>query len=285
MSTLGSRWLRSTAIAGLGAVFFAGVSALPAETLTGVVRQPKAPYGPAADSTVTVYNFKTSARIGDPTTTTPDGKYAFKIEKDLTVRIEAVWDAQASMPGTSIAKVSKNPTEVNIQLQPPRPAADNDWYQSGVQTAKNGSWSAVATATALQSAQVGAVSRYQFILGAKSIDASGFQGIDQMAMFDPRNSEAVTKGLRIAESQFKKSKTLPTFAQLGDGVHKDLQPDLYSQLIGFLAPNDNAGREEWKKALDAATGTNSDSTIYWANKFGESDIRARDFPTHKDRTM
>jgi hypothetical protein len=249
----------------LGCVLMAGAASVSAETLTGIVKQPVTS-APAADSTVTVYDNKTNEPIGRPTTTAADGKYRIEVAKGKNVTVRAVWDAEYSMPGSTIATVSKDPTQANVQLQPPRGSAELVWFQSGVMTAKLGSGSAVATASSLQSQQLSAPARYQFILGAKSVDASEFKGIDQLLLFDYKYSTAVTEGLHVAENQFQMSKTLPSYLQLTSSVKTSLPKDVYFQLLGFIAPSDVFGKEEWKRALGRAASDDSGNVVTWSTK-------------------
>lgn len=249
----------------LGCILLCSVASVGAETLTGVVKQPTPPFAPAADSTVTVLDNETQTMVGAPTTTAADGKYKVEVARGRKVTVRAVWDADQSMPGSTIATVSKNPTLADVQLQPPRGSAESAWYRSGVVTAKLGSGSVAVTASSLQSQEVAAAARYQFILGATSVDGSAFKGIGDLQMFHPQYADSVTKGLGVAESQFRTTQTLPTYMQFNESV-RSVPVDVYLQVLAFLAPSDPRREEQWKRALSIATDSRSNDVVLWARK-------------------
>jgi hypothetical protein len=260
-----------------GVLLLAASPTLRAETLTGLVTQPKPSSRPAADSTVTVHDPLTGKTIAGPTTTAADGIYKIQVPKGAFVRVRAVWDVEASMPGIAVATVSNDPTLANIQLQPPRGSAETVWYQSGADTAKFSSLSAVATASELQTQEVSASGRYQFILGARSVDATAFRGIEKMDIFDSKVSPTVVHGLRIAELQFQTTKTFPTYGQLNQMLGPDLPQPVYWQMLGFLAPKDKLAKDDWNLAIQKATDKNAGEVVIWARKLDtEWDTRVPD---------
>jgi len=78
-----------------------GLSDSRSEELTGIVKQPTGPFGPAPDSTVTVYETDGKTMITPSDTTDGNGRYRFQIKKGKEVVVRATWRAKKSTPGST----------------------------------------------------------------------------------------------------------------------------------------------------------------------------------------
>ena len=264
-----------------------GVSSAGAEelTLTGIVRQPMPPYGPAPDSTVTVFEKGIKIKMN----TTQTGTYTFQVARGKTVVVRASWRSAKSTPGWSeVVKVVANPTHADVQLLPPKRASADDWRDAGKLIAKTGGGTVMFVPETLEQAQVPAASIFQFVRGARTESSESFKGLVNITMFNSKDWLVVAEGLQQAEQQYKAKGTVPNYQELGAKLKEwgPLTVQQHAEIIGFIAPrHDEDASKRWEDAVEQSLGPKiktqiiAKKVILDAHVFAvrEKDTRAKHF--------
>lgn len=231
-----------------------GISSSHGEQLTGIVKQPVPPYQPAPDSVVTVFESDGRTRIAGPDTTDETGRYKYEVAKGKKVIVEASWKPKLSTPGKTEATMLTNPTEADVQLLPPKTAAEESWLQAGRETGKMSGDAALLALSTLQGADVPAASIFQFVRGAQGV-AAPFKGLAGVEIFDSKNPQIVVQALREAEKQFQTTGSVPTYQELAPKLEGPLTKEQHLEILGFIAPKrDSAAWGHWETAVGKSVG-------------------------------
>jgi hypothetical protein len=231
-----------------------GLSDLRSEELTGIVKQPTAPYGPAPDSTVTVYETDGKTKITPPDTTDGNGRYRFQIKKGKEVVVRATWRSEKSTPGLTKTKVEKDPTVADVQLLPPLDADFVDWLKVGQQAAEADGSAVVYTVGYLSKAGVPAASVYEFILGVRKEATVAFPHLNTVQIFNSEDSKAIALSLQKAEKQLTEEGSVPSKQDLAVKVGTQLTDRQHIEILAFIAPSENPNAyNRWKAAIEKAS--------------------------------
>lgn len=222
---------------------------IEAEVLTGIVRQPTAPFLPAPESKVVVYAATGGKPIAGPDSTDASGRYTFNVKKGTSVIVNASWRSDLSTPGSASATVASDPTTKDVQLQPAKSAPEAVWKDAGVLTAKTSGPAVTFVVSDLQRERVASASVFQFISGVRSVDRQAYAALNSLEMFNPANAPIVARGVAEAEKQFHATGSVPTLEQLNRRVPGQLTEKQHSEILGFIAPP--SGSSETKRWEDA----------------------------------
>jgi hypothetical protein len=253
-----------SAVSGLVASFlFSGPLQCEQPTLIwlkGVVNQPLPPFSPAPNSIVVVFDGSLRETIARDVSDA-HGQFKFHVARGQKVVVIASWRREESMPGTLRVSVTSDPTDVKIQLQPPKSAPEETWFNAGALSAKTGAESTNLVANVLHSKDLPAVSMFQFVKGAKSASKYSFQGIDGLEIFKADDSKSVASGLKEVQSEWKTSKSVPSYDALLAKTDGKLTHTQYVQILGFSAPTDSATKSIWQSAVQQSVGDDGKNEV------------------------
>jgi hypothetical protein len=238
--------------------------------LKGVVTKPVAPFDPAPDCTVTVFDSTFNVTLAHDITN-DRGQFRFKVPKGQQLIVIAHGRAEESMPGTLAFSATKNPTEIKVQLQPPESAEEEAWFRAGVLSAKSGEQTASLTANVLYARNIPAASMFQFVKGVTSESKHSFQDIDNSAIFKSENSKEVVSGLKEVQSEWTYTGTVPSYSALSAKTDGKLTPTEYVEILGFAAPANSAAKTKWEGAVQRSVGEDGEKEVLnAAEKFDRS---------------
>jgi hypothetical protein len=227
-----------------------------AEELTGVVKQPEKPYGPADKSTVIVFETDKNGKRQelDRDITGINGVYTFQVQKGKSVIVQASWRTDKSSPGETPTNVVANPTMADVQLLPPATASIDQWQNAGrlAVKIKGGGW--VMVPNSLHKSDVPSSAVFQFITGASMEAKSTPPGLSNLQMFDLKDWEVVAQGVKQAEVQFKQTNSLPKYEELASKLKGSLTEQQHIEILVFVAPAKPGAEKVWEAAVIKAVG-------------------------------
>jgi hypothetical protein len=229
-------------------------AAAQAATLTGVVKQPSAPYDPAPHSVVTVLDAGDKQTIAGPDSF-DTGNYTFDVPRGRKVLVKATWRPTQSLPGTTVTTVTAETTHADVQLQPPKGSEEARYFDAGAATARTGAPSTLASVNTLYAQEVPAASIYKFILGAKSESADAVEPFAKLDIFKYGDSVAISQGLNDVQLNWKTSGTVVSYSDLNKRLNGKVTKTQYAEMLGFVAPKDAATNLWWQSALKKSGAT------------------------------
>jgi hypothetical protein len=236
---------------------------LYAEELTGVVKQPEKPYGPADKSTVIVFETDREGKRQelDRDITGSDGVYTFQVQKGKSVIVQANWRTDKSSPGETPTSVVANPTKADVQLLPPATASIDQWLNAGRLAAKTKGVTWIIVPSSLHKADVPSSAVFQFITGANLEAKSTPPSLSSLQMFDLKDWQVVAQGVKQAEVQFKQTSSLPKYEELASKLKGSLTEQQHIEILGFVAPANTGDEKVWEAAVLKAVGEEQVSQV------------------------
>jgi hypothetical protein len=248
-----------------GLVTPGGLSVLVAETLTGIVKQPEAPYSPAPGSTVIVYERSTNKQMAGPDTTDAQGRYQYDIARGKEVVVKASWKVELSSPASVEAKVVKNPTRADIQLLPAKAAPPEQWLAIGQQGSTLTAGNSADVLRSLRDIGVPSESIYSYVFGVRKKNHVTFSDLDKLKLFNTNSPWYVVEAIKAAEEQYKTTSTVPNYEQL-KLKDKELTEAEHIELLGFITPSNRHGDlGAWNWALERSLGVEGKEQVLKEN--------------------
>lgn len=228
-----------------------------AATLTGIVSLPGAPNVKALVCNACIVKVlqEPNHHLLDEDVTDHRGRFSFTgIPVGIKVKIQCDKHKSGSvLHGWTFATITRNPTDVNVQLLPRDSASEFAWYDAGRQTARIGTITARRVVGKLLQGKVPAASVYQFVRGAQSANAQAFSSLERNGVLSQNGNKTIVMAISETEKHFRQTNTVPTFSELRAALPGSLTKPEYVQTLGFLTTKAKAiGNESWVPALDHA---------------------------------